>query len=188
MTRFYTPWKKPHGLSRWILLLICCVLFSFTRIPESQAQHKRDNETGRDESTLLPLRNSSLVSGTLSGLQLKMFQSLSRLPIYTLSSEPILLMPFFGDSTKEQSASQSNPYLLEDKSAEQTITLQLPKVDVGKVMIAVYSPSGNLLMKKSVRSREESNMEMDLTELQAGAYFLEIQAAEIYEKFSFMLE
>lgn len=188
MTRFYTNWRKPHGLYRWIVLLVCFAVLNVTHIPASLAQLNNHKYSGYSESTLPPLRSSSLVSGAFHGLPLKMFQSLSRLPVYTLSSEPILLMPFFGDSTKEQSASQSNPYLLEDKSAEQTITLQLPKVDVGKVMIAVYSPSGSLLMKKSVRSREESNMEMDLTDLQAGAYFLEIQAAEIYEKFSFMLE
>lgn len=187
MTRFYTACGQPNGLYRWIFLLICCAIGNFIYLPESHAQL---SNSSYGESITQLYANSSQLPPESPVLQLNNSPSFTSPAYYTFNNHPVLWMPLFRDTTNEQSDNRDHPYLLDEDPAAQTLTLRLPKVDVGKILIAVYSPSGNLLMKKSVRNQKESEkeMEMDLKELQAGSYFLEIQAAEIYEKFSFMLE
>lgn len=187
MTGFYTAFVQPHGLYRRVFLLVCCAIFNFICIPESHAQ--LGNADNSESTTRLPHYSSQLLKAS-PVLQLNKYQPFTSPTFYTFNKQAVLFMPLFRDSTNELSCNQDKPYLLNEDPEAQTITLRLPKVDVGKIIIAVYSPSGNLLMKKSVRNQKEreKEMEMDLKNLQAGAYFLEIQAAEIYEKFSIKLE
>lgn len=185
MKTLYTFYGKPYRLYRLFILLVCCAVFNFISLPDSLAQLSY-NSSGNSSTLSLGSNSPSLMSR--AALQLNKQQAFSSTTLYTLSSQPVLLMPVYEDTTNELSGNQASTYLLDEDPAAQTITLRLPKVDAGKILIAVYSHAGNLLMKKSVRNQEESEMEMNLKDLQAGAYFLEIQAAEIYEKVSFSLE
>lgn len=182
MKTMNTFYRQSYRLLRLFVILVCCTAFNFISLPESVAQ------LSQSKSSSLFSGSTVLSSVTSPGLQLNKHQAFPSPTFYTLNNQPVLFVPVYADTTNELSGSPASTYLLDEDPASQSITLRLPKVDAGKILIAVYSTAGNLLMKKSVRSQEESEMEVDLKDLQAGAYFLEIQAAEIYEKVSFKLE